>query len=137
MVYVLLLPRGECSGKGWRNCKLCSPIVDGIDSLPIKLTLGDRNLAAIAQAELDLDAAQAMLTQAQNGTAAAVVQAEISLSVACEQLARLRAQRVTYAADIVTARIGLAQAEDAVARAEIWAPLRSVASWYLWRLTDG
>ena len=26
---------------------------------------------------------------------------------------------------------------EAVARAEVWAPLRSVASWYLWRLTDG
>ena len=27
-----------------------------------------------------------------------------------------------------------AEAEE---RAEVWAPLRSVASWYLWRLTDG
>jgi 3-methyladenine DNA glycosylase/8-oxoguanine DNA glycosylase len=27
-----------------------------------------------------------------------------------------------------------ARAEE---RAEVWAPLRSVASWYLWRLTDG
>jgi len=26
---------------------------------------------------------------------------------------------------------------DALARAEVWKPLRSVASWYLWRLTDG
>ncbi len=25
----------------------------------------------------------------------------------------------------------------ALQRAEVWAPLRSVASWYLWRLTDG
>jgi DNA-3-methyladenine glycosylase II len=31
-------------------------------------------------------------------------------------------------------RPGPAEAE---ARAEVWAPLRSVASWYLWRLTDG
>jgi DNA-3-methyladenine glycosylase II len=26
---------------------------------------------------------------------------------------------------------------EALARAEVWKPLRSVASWYLWRLTDG
>jgi len=26
---------------------------------------------------------------------------------------------------------------DALARAEVWKPLRSVASWYLWELTDG
>ena len=26
---------------------------------------------------------------------------------------------------------------EAQERAEVWAPLRSVASWYLWRLTDG
>jgi DNA-3-methyladenine glycosylase II len=26
---------------------------------------------------------------------------------------------------------------EAMARAEVWKPLRSVASWYLWRLTDG
>ncbi len=25
----------------------------------------------------------------------------------------------------------------ALQRAKVWAPLRSVASWYLWRLTDG
>jgi multidrug resistance efflux pump len=74
---------------------------------------------AIAQAELDLAAAQARLTQAQNANADAVAQAEIALTVAQEQLASLRAQRAGYTADVVTARIGLAQAEDAVDRAEI------------------
>ena len=73
----------------------------------------------IALAKLDLTAAEAQLAQAQNANADAVVQAEISLAVAQEQLARLRAQRASYTADVVTVRIGLAQAEDAVARAEI------------------
>ena len=27
--------------------------------------------------------------------------------------------------------------DTVLARAEIWRPLRSVAAWYLWRLTDG
>lgn len=27
--------------------------------------------------------------------------------------------------------------EELLARAEVWRPLRSVAAWYLWRLTDG
>lgn len=77
------------------------------------------NAEVIALAELDLAAAQALLTQAQNANADAVAQAELSLAVAQEQLASLRAQQAAYAADILTARIGVAQAEDAVARAEI------------------
>jgi len=77
------------------------------------------NADATAQAELDLAAAQARLTQAENANTDAITQAELSLAIAREQLARLRAQQTNYTTDVLTARISLTQAEDALAQAEI------------------
>ena len=72
----------------------------------------------IASAELGLAVAQARLTQAEEANAYAIAQAEMSLVLAQEQLARTRALRATYTAGSVSARVGLEQAEDLVARAE-------------------
>jgi multidrug resistance efflux pump len=77
------------------------------------------NADAIAQAELDLAAAQAQLTQAKEANTDAVAQAELALSVAQEGLAQLQARESEYTSQVVAARIGLAQAEDALKRAEI------------------
>jgi HlyD family secretion protein len=77
------------------------------------------NTEAVAQAELDLAAAQAQLTQAKEANADAIAQAELALSVAQERLAQLRAQESEYTSQVVTARISLARAEDALKQAEI------------------
>ena len=73
----------------------------------------------IAQAELNLAAAQMQLTQAEGAHADAVSQAEWSLNAAQEQLARLQTRQADYVAEVVTARISLAQAEDELERAKI------------------
>jgi multidrug efflux pump subunit AcrA (membrane-fusion protein) len=70
-------------------------------------------------AELNLALAQARLTQAEEANAYAIVQAEMSLEKAQQQLARTRALGAIYAADIVRARVGLEEAGDQVARAQI------------------
>ncbi|MBM4464587.1 MAG: HlyD family efflux transporter periplasmic adaptor subunit [Chloroflexi bacterium] len=91
-----------------------------LNSAQLRLDEAEKGLQRqIAQVKLDLAAAQARLTQAQNAHADAIAQAEIALAVAQEQLARLKAQQASYTADLVTARINVAQAEDALARAEI------------------
>jgi multidrug resistance efflux pump len=77
------------------------------------------NTDAVAQAELDLAAAQTQLTQAKETNTDAIAQAELALSVAQERLAQLRARESEYSAQVVTARVSLAQAEDALKRAEI------------------
>lgn len=79
----------------------------------------EANADAIAQAELDMAAAQAQLTQAKEANTDAIAQAELALSAAQERLAQLRARESEYSAQVVAARISLAQAEDALKRAEI------------------
>jgi multidrug resistance efflux pump len=79
----------------------------------------EANADAIAQAELDLAAAQAHLTQAKEANADAIAQAELGLSAAQERLAQLRARESEYTSQVVTARISLARAEDALKQAEI------------------
>jgi multidrug resistance efflux pump len=73
----------------------------------------------IAQAELGLAAAQTQLTQATEANTDAIAQAELALSVAQEGLAQLRARESEYTSQVVTARISLARAEDALKQAEI------------------
>ena len=77
------------------------------------------NADAIAQAELDLAAAQAQPTQAQEINADDIAQAELSLAVAQERLAQLQARESEYTSQVLTARISLARAEDALEQAEI------------------
>jgi len=72
----------------------------------------------IALAELDLAVAQASLTQAEEANAYAIAQAEMTLEMAQEQLARTRALQTTYTAATTSARVSLERAEDQVARAE-------------------
>jgi multidrug resistance efflux pump len=79
----------------------------------------EANTDAIAQAELGSAAAQAQLTQAREANADAIAQAELALSVTQERLAQLRAQESEYSAQVVTARVSLARAEDALKQAEI------------------
>ncbi len=79
----------------------------------------EANADAIAQAELDLAAAQAQQTQAKEANADAIAQAELALSVAQERLVQLRARESEYTSQVLAARISLAQAEDALKRAEI------------------
>jgi len=73
----------------------------------------------IALAELDLAVAQATLSQAEQANAYAVVQAEMTVELAQEQLALTRALKATYTTAAVVARVGLEQAEDQVSRAEV------------------
>lgn len=73
----------------------------------------------VALAELDLAIAQASLTQAEEANAYAIIQVEMALTVAQEQLALTKALQATYAAGTVSARVGLEQAQDGVARAEV------------------
>lgn len=73
----------------------------------------------IALAELNLAVAQASLDQAEQAKAYAIAQAEMALALAQEQLAVTRALRATYTAGSVSARVGLEQAEDQLAWAEI------------------
>lgn len=90
-----------------------------LDSAQLLLSTAQKSLQQeIAVAELDLVVAQARLTQAEEDNVAAIAQAELSLALAWEELARIKAQ-ATYAADIVSARVGLERAADVVKRAEI------------------
>jgi multidrug efflux pump subunit AcrA (membrane-fusion protein) len=90
-----------------------------LDSARLRLSTAEMSLQQeIAVAELDLAVAQARLAGAEGNNLAAIAQAELSLSLAQEELARIKAQ-ATYAADIVSARVGLEQAADVVKRAEI------------------
>ncbi len=73
----------------------------------------------IALTELNLAVAQASLAQAEQAQAYAISQAEMALALAQEQLAVTRALRATSTAGSVNARVGLEQAEDQLARAEI------------------
>jgi len=73
----------------------------------------------IATADLDLAMAQARLAQAEEANAHAIVQAELSLEMAREQLARTKALQATYTAAIILARVGLEQAKDQAERAEM------------------
>jgi multidrug efflux pump subunit AcrA (membrane-fusion protein) len=72
-----------------------------------------------ARAELELAIAEATLTQAQDANAYTITQAELSLELAREQLTRAKGLKATYSAAVVTARTGLESSEDAVKRAEI------------------
>jgi len=79
----------------------------------------EANADAIGQAELGLAAAQARLTQAEEANADAIAEAKLSLAVAQEQLASLRAREGDYTSQVLTARISLARAKDALEQAEI------------------
>lgn len=74
---------------------------------------------AIEEAKLDLAATQAKLTQAQEAQVAATLQAELSLLLAQEQLARTQGLQARYAAEVVSARVGLAEAQDVMKRAQV------------------
>jgi len=90
-----------------------------LNSAQLRLSEAEKALERqVAQAGLDLTVAQARLAQAQTTNTDAITQAEIALAVAQEQLARLRAQKANYDADILTARISLTQAQNALAQAE-------------------
>lgn len=90
-----------------------------LNSAQLRLNEAEKGLERqTAQAELDLAAAQARLTQAEDAHADAVTQAELALAVDKERLAQLQAREADYSAEALTARIGLAQAEEAVADAE-------------------
>ena len=79
----------------------------------------EANADAVAQAELGLAAAQARLTQAEEANTDAIAEAKLSLAVAQEQLASLRAREIDYTSQVLTARISLARAKDALEQAEI------------------
>lgn len=73
----------------------------------------------IAQAELNLAMAQARLNQAQLVNTHTVSQTQLSLVLAQEELARIRAQQATHTAGITSARVGLERAQEAVRLVEI------------------
>jgi multidrug efflux pump subunit AcrA (membrane-fusion protein) len=81
----------------------------GIDSLQNQITTAELNLAV----------AQSSLTQAEEANTYAIAQAEMTLEVAQEQLARIKALQATYDAATTSARVGLERAKDLVTRAEI------------------
>jgi multidrug efflux pump subunit AcrA (membrane-fusion protein) len=72
----------------------------------------------VALAELDLASAQARLAQAEGDNAYAVAQAEKSLVLAQEQLARTKALGASYNADVAQARLAVEEAQDTVVRAD-------------------
>jgi multidrug efflux pump subunit AcrA (membrane-fusion protein) len=86
-------------------------VESGVDSVGIQ--------SPIDAAELDLAVAEATLTQAEEANTFAVAQAEMALELAQEQLARTEALWTTFSAATTTARVGLDEANDAVARAEV------------------
>jgi multidrug efflux pump subunit AcrA (membrane-fusion protein) len=73
----------------------------------------------ISSAELNLAVARARLTRAEEANTYAIVQAEMSLLLGKEQVARTRAFQATYTAGTVRARVDLERAQDEVARAEV------------------
>jgi len=91
----------------------------------------------IVLAELNLAVAQAGLSQAEEANAYAITQAELLLVLAQEQLARARALRATFTAATVHARVGLEQAEDQVARAEIAYQQALARPWEPTEVRDG
>jgi multidrug efflux pump subunit AcrA (membrane-fusion protein) len=73
----------------------------------------------IALAELGLEIVETQLTQAEDANAYAITQAELALTLAQEQSSRTQALRASYDAGVVRARVALEQAQEAVQRAEI------------------
>jgi multidrug efflux pump subunit AcrA (membrane-fusion protein) len=73
----------------------------------------------ISAAELNLALAQARLTQAEDANAYAIIQAEMALVLAQEELSRTQSLRATYTAGTVSARVDLKRAETGVTRAEV------------------
>ncbi|MBN1583249.1 MAG: efflux RND transporter periplasmic adaptor subunit [Anaerolineae bacterium] len=91
-----------------------------LDSARLALTAAEKaRIDQIAQLELDLAAAQARSAVAKADHADALARAERTLSMVQEQQARLQAQAAEYAARVTIAGIDLAQAEDALARAQM------------------
>jgi multidrug efflux pump subunit AcrA (membrane-fusion protein) len=90
-----------------------------LNSAQLRLNEAQKSLERqTAQAELDVAAAQARLSQAKDANADEITQAELALATAQEQQARLLAREADYSVEVLTARIGLAQAEEEVADAE-------------------
>lgn len=71
-----------------------------------------------ADAELGLEMAQAKLQSAEDANDYAVSEARLALESAQEQLASFQSLGPTYAADVTTARVALAQAQDRQTRAQ-------------------
>ena len=72
-----------------------------------------------ALAALNLKVAQTRLTQAEDANAYAITQAELTLTLAQEELSRTQILQTTYSAGIVRARVSLEQAQAVAQRAEI------------------
>ena len=89
-----------------------------LNSAQLRLNEAQKSLERqSAQAELDLAAARARFDRAKDANADETTQAELALATVQEQLARLLARKVDYTAEVLTARIGLTRAEEAVADA--------------------
>jgi multidrug resistance efflux pump len=73
----------------------------------------------IASAELDLKVAQTRLEQAQDANAHTIAQGELALTLAQEELDRMQILQTAYRADIVRARVDLERAQGAGQEAEI------------------
>jgi multidrug efflux pump subunit AcrA (membrane-fusion protein) len=91
-----------------------------LDSAQLLLSEAEKSLAhQIALARLDLAAAQATFEQAQGSNVHAIAQTELALALAREQFTRTRTLQTSYVAGVVSARVGLEQAQEAVGYAEI------------------
>jgi multidrug efflux pump subunit AcrA (membrane-fusion protein) len=91
-----------------------------LDSAQLLLSEAEKHLEQqVALAELDLKVAQTILAQAEPDNAYAITQVELALALAQEQLARAESLQATYTAGIVRARVSLEQTQETTKRAEI------------------
>jgi len=90
-----------------------------LNSAQLLLSEAEKSLEQeIDMGELNLQVAQITLDQAEPANAYAITQAELTLVLAQEQLSRTKTLQATYTAGVVSAGVGLEQAEDAVERAD-------------------
>lgn len=90
-----------------------------LNSAQLRLNEAEKSLERqTSQAEMGLTIAEARLNEAKTANSDAITQAETSLTIAQEQLTRLQARKADYDLQVLTARIGLAQAAESLADAQ-------------------
>lgn len=90
-----------------------------LNSAQLRLTEAQKSLERqVTQAEMALAVVETRLAQAEIANADAIAQAELALSIAQEQLARLQLRETDINAELLSANIGLTQAQQSVSDAE-------------------
>jgi multidrug efflux pump subunit AcrA (membrane-fusion protein) len=109
-----------------------------LNSAQALLSEAERSLEhEIAVAELNLAMVQAEFSQTERAHTRTITQTQLSLVLAQEQLARTRALQTNYTTGITSARVALEQAQDAVRRAETEYQEALDRPWELQEVRDG